>query len=151
MIFTDSRNLLPIPKLGKSCRNLRHDRVEPLAAQADSGQWGQQGALLRPRLGWRSSLECRIYSTYSDSDDCSSYKICRYQWQWDYTGNTGNSVAIVWQWPSGVRPPPVRGTTAAPPRPARTLRLILIQYSRYLHLYFYTGTRPLGMKFTTDA
>ena len=63
MIFTDSRNLLPIPKLGKSCRNLRHDRVEPLAAQADSGQWGQQGALLRPRLGWRSSLECRIYST----------------------------------------------------------------------------------------
>ena len=51
MIFTDSRNLLPIPKLGKSCRNLRHDRVEPLAAQADSGQWGQQGALLRPRLG----------------------------------------------------------------------------------------------------
>ena len=62
MIFTDSRNLLPIPKLGKSCRNLRHDRVEPLAAQAEWGQ--QQGALLRPRLdrGHPSSVGSTLHT-----------------------------------------------------------------------------------------
>ena len=112
MIDTDSRNLLPIPKLGKSFRNLRHDRVEPLAAQADSGEWGHQSsARIEVSLGVQDllySLQC--------SDDGSSYND-RYQ-SVSGTGVTMLAIlAILWPWQSDVRPP----QSAAPPlhRPAR--------------------------------
>ena len=95
MIFTDSRNLLPIPKLGKSCRNLRHDRVEPLAAQADSGQWavGTAGGFVASSAQMEVILECRIYSTVT-----VTIRLFMVQDRYQYVSGTGATIlAIVWQ------------------------------------------------------